>query len=174
MDAFTAAAIAGNVTDAKAREIIEAYLAADAASPPTASRNITREDLEFENGQLVKIGGMRPQYMDGYRLIDAVKSIAKLVLAAENGAVESIAWEATTPCYVKYISDERYRKFSPEVRRWYKPYRCSSCAALAAQGQEPVAVKCFGVTGSNDPKHPLTLGYSTPLVDWWNDDERRQ
>lgn len=28
-------------------------------------------------------------------------------------------------------------------------------------------VKCFGVTGSNDPKHPLTLGYSTPLVDWW-------
>ncbi len=27
-------------------------------------------------------------------------------------------------------------------------------------------VKIFGLTGSGDPKHPLMLGYSTPLVDW--------
>ncbi len=27
-------------------------------------------------------------------------------------------------------------------------------------------VKIFGLTASGDPKHPLTLGYDTPLVDW--------
>lgn len=27
-------------------------------------------------------------------------------------------------------------------------------------------VKHFGLTASGDPKHPLMLGYSTPLIDW--------
>lgn len=27
-------------------------------------------------------------------------------------------------------------------------------------------IKCFGVTGSGDPKHPLMLGYNTQLIDW--------
>lgn len=27
-------------------------------------------------------------------------------------------------------------------------------------------VKVFGLTASGDPKHPLMLGYDTPLVDW--------
>lgn len=27
-------------------------------------------------------------------------------------------------------------------------------------------VKIFGLTKSGDPKHPLMLGYATPLVDW--------
>lgn len=26
--------------------------------------------------------------------------------------------------------------------------------------------KVFGLTGSGDPKHPLMLGYDTPLIDW--------
>jgi hypothetical protein len=29
-------------------------------------------------------------------------------------------------------------------------------------------VKIFGLTQSGDPKHPLMLGYDTPLVDWRN------
>ena len=29
-------------------------------------------------------------------------------------------------------------------------------------------VKCFGLTASGDPRHPLMLGYSTPLVDYKN------
>lgn len=41
---------------------------------------------------------------------------------------EPIAWESTTPVYTKYITDERYQKFSPEARKWYKPYRCSACS----------------------------------------------
>ncbi|KVO11735.1 hypothetical protein WJ73_19495 [Burkholderia ubonensis] len=49
----------------------------------------------------------------------------RAVLAANPD--QPIAWEATTPAYIKYITDERYQKFSPAVRKWYKPYRCSSC-----------------------------------------------
>lgn len=44
---------------------------------------------------------------------------------------EPVAWESTTLGYIKYVTDERYRKFSTEVQRWYKPYRCSHCADLA-------------------------------------------
>ena len=29
-------------------------------------------------------------------------------------------------------------------------------------------VKIFGLTASGDPKHPLMLGYDTPLIDWSN------
>ncbi|MGE8691487.1 MAG: hypothetical protein ACN6PJ_30370 [Achromobacter sp.] len=46
---------------------------------------------------------------------------------------DAIAWESTTPAYIKFITDSRYRKFSPAVRKWYRPYRCSTCAALSAQ-----------------------------------------
>jgi hypothetical protein len=46
---------------------------------------------------------------------------------------DAIAWESTTPAYIKFITDSRYRKFSPAVRKWYRPYRCATCAALSAQ-----------------------------------------
>ena len=35
--------------------------------------------------------------------------------------------------------------------------------ALLSSGKP---VKTFGLTKAGDPKHPLMLGYSTPLVDW--------
>lgn len=38
-----------------------------------------------------------------------------------------ISWESTTTGYVKYVTNERYEKFSADVKRWYKPYRCSHC-----------------------------------------------
>lgn len=34
---------------------------------------------------------------------------------------------------------------------------------IMAQGKP---VKIFGLTASGDPKHPLMLGYNTPLTDW--------
>jgi hypothetical protein len=55
-------------------------------------------------------------------------------------AVSEIAWESTTTGYIKFITDERYQKFSDEVKRWYKPYKCSSCA----KAQETIPVK-YGV-----------------------------
>jgi len=47
-------------------------------------------------------------------------------------AAEQVAWESTTPAYTRYVTQARYEKFSPAVRRWYKPYKCSSCEAPAA------------------------------------------
>lgn len=32
--------------------------------------------MEFENGRLVKVDGMRPEYMDGYALINLVRELA--------------------------------------------------------------------------------------------------
>ncbi|MEO0782529.1 MAG: DUF1643 domain-containing protein [Pseudomonadota bacterium] len=33
-------------------------------------------------------------------------------------------------------------------------------------------IKCFGLTKSGDPKHPLMLGYDTPLVDYTEEADR--
>ncbi|WP_281414439.1 DUF5131 family protein [Rhizobium sp. ARZ01] len=50
-----------------------------------------------------------------------------------------IAWESTTSVYIKYITDSRYQKFSPEARKWYKPYRCSCCTDARAAAFEEAA-----------------------------------
>ena len=52
--------------------------------------------------------------------------------APQQEAHEPVAWESTTPGYIKYITQAQYEKFSPAVRRWYKPYRCSGCAERGA------------------------------------------
>ena len=55
---------------------------------------------------------------------------------AELSALQGkpIAWESTTPVYVKFITDERYQRLRPGYKKWYKPYRCSQCAA-AGKGE---------------------------------------
>ena len=60
------------------------------------------------------------------RMIDAQQA------APKQEAQEPVAWESTTPGYIKYITQARYEKFSPAVRRWYKPYRCPGCAERGA------------------------------------------
>ncbi|WP_107340268.1 hypothetical protein [Agrobacterium pusense] len=57
-------------------------------------------------------------------------------------APDLVAWESTTVGYVKYVTDARYQKFSDEVKKWYKPFHCSSCSAAleaALSAAEPVA-----------------------------------
>ncbi|XOK12642.1 DUF1643 domain-containing protein [Agrobacterium tumefaciens] len=44
-------------------------------------------------------------------------------------------------------------------------YRLHALADMLLASGKPV--KCFGVTSSGDPLHPLTLGWNTPLIDWW-------
>ncbi|MBR8054198.1 hypothetical protein [Burkholderia vietnamiensis] len=56
-----------------------------------------------------------------------------VALAAHPGQPEPIAWESTTVAYTKYITDERYQKFSSEVQKWYKPFRCSACTEPHAE-----------------------------------------
>lgn len=62
-------------------------------------------------------------------LLDELEAKDKRI--AELSALQGkpIAWESTTPVYVKFITDERYQRLRPGYKKWYKPYRCSQCAA---------------------------------------------
>jgi hypothetical protein len=42
------------------------------------------EDMEFEAGRLVKIGGYRPEYMDGHTLIRIVGDLACRLAVAKR------------------------------------------------------------------------------------------
>lgn len=43
---------------------------------------------------------------------------------------EPVAWEAPEGLgIVRFVSDRRYQLFSPKIRAYYKPYRCSQCTA---------------------------------------------
>lgn len=53
-------------------------------------------------------------------------------------AGEPVAWEATVPGYIKYVTQSAYEKFSNTARRGYKPYKCSSCA-----GQQPTQAQAL-------------------------------
>jgi hypothetical protein len=44
--------------------------------------------LEYENGKLVKIDGMRPEYVDGNTLIRAVKGVAQAHQQLLRDAIE--------------------------------------------------------------------------------------
>lgn len=54
---------------------------------------------------------------------------------ADECASNEIAWESTTPGYRKYITESTYQRFSPEIRAWYKPFRCSNCATATLEDQ---------------------------------------
>ena len=43
-------------------------------------------ELEFENGNLVKVGGMRPEYMHGYQLISLVRRLGRELHEAKTNA----------------------------------------------------------------------------------------
>lgn len=58
---------------------------------------------------------------------DQAREFAKAAVLADRQR-DAIAWESTTPAYIKFVTDSRYRKFSPTVRKWYRPYLCSTCA----------------------------------------------
>lgn len=58
------------------------------------------------------------------------QSYARAVLAKWGTpavAGEPVAWEATVPGYIKYVTQSRYEKFSAIAKGWYKPYKCSNC-----------------------------------------------
>lgn len=64
--------------------------------------------------------------------VEFARAVLAKWAAPQQEAQEPVAWESTTPGYIKYITQTRYEKFSPAVRRWYKPYRCSGCAERGA------------------------------------------
>ena len=50
----------------------------------------------------------------------ALKELNKAIKAPEE-VKEPLAWKSTTPVYTPYVTDSRYRKFSPAVQKWYVP-----------------------------------------------------
>lgn len=45
-------------------------------------------DLEFQNGVLVKIHGMRPEYQDGHTMIRQIKELAAMVAILQHQLAE--------------------------------------------------------------------------------------
>jgi len=62
-------------------------------------------------------------------LVEAMEAAEKRIAELIAPDCNAIAWESTTPVYIKFITDERYRRLRPGYQKWYKPYRCSNCAA---------------------------------------------
>lgn len=50
----------------------------------------------------------------------ALKELNKALNTKEE-VKEPLAWKSTTPAYTPYVTDSRYRKFSPAVQKWYVP-----------------------------------------------------
>ncbi|HCO1260266.1 TPA: hypothetical protein N7L06_001471 [Escherichia coli] len=67
-------------------------------------------------------------------LLDELERKDKRIAELSSLQGKPIAWESTTPVYVKFITDERYQRLRPGYKKWYKPYRCSQCAA-AGKGE---------------------------------------
>lgn len=67
-------------------------------------------------------------------LLDELEAKDKQIADLSSLQGKPIAWESTTPVYVKFITDERYQRLRPGYKKWYKPYRCSQCAA-AGKGE---------------------------------------
>ncbi len=62
-------------------------------------------------------------------LLDELEAKDKRIAELSSLQGKPIAWESTTPVYIKFITDERYQRLRPGYKKWYKPYRCSQCAA---------------------------------------------
>ncbi|KWR88794.1 hypothetical protein [Cupriavidus sp. IDO] len=58
--------------------------------------------------------------------------IARLRSAQPNTG-EVYAWESTTAAYMKYVTDERYHKFSAAVQKWYQPIRCMTGPVMPSE-----------------------------------------
>lgn len=87
--------------------------------------------------------------------------VKELAVAADpvgplnNWYLQQIADEADllVPCWGSRM------KLLPALRP-----RLDKLMAMLQSSGKPI--KTFGLTASGDPKHPLMLGYKTPIVDW--------
>lgn len=75
--------------------------------------------------------------IDALRAASAPADSAPADSATAPGG-EPIAWESTTLGYKKYLTQSDYEMFSPAVRAWYKPYKCSNCTTPPAQAADSV------------------------------------
>ena len=79
---------------------------------------------------------------DVLALLDELEAAKARIAELASPDGNAISWESTTPVYVKFITDERYQKLRPGYQKWYKPYRCSNCAAGISVKGECKGGKC--------------------------------
>lgn len=99
---------------------------------------------------------------------ETVRANLDAVRGQPSGAGEVVAWESTTLGYTKYLTQSRYEMFSPAARAWYKPYKCSNCAApqtpqaVPPAGREPTIQwpkeRDVGRIGDMSPGNFLRVG----------------
>jgi len=77
---------------------------------------------------------------------NAANPEASAITAGNGQAQEPVAWEATTPGYIKYVTDKQYRSYSETAKRWYKPFKCSNCTA-PKQAEPAEKRKLYECTG---------------------------
>jgi hypothetical protein len=128
-------------------------------NPSTADATLDDATVRKWTGFVDRWQGWR--YLVGnafaYRATD-VRELARAAapIGADNDFhIERIASQADVlvPCW------GNTDKVPPSLRG---RFRCV-LDILRATGKP---IMCFGFTASGDPKHPLMLGYSTPLVEW--------
>jgi hypothetical protein len=119
----------GKITKPVLRKAVEAYL-----------EELAKDEAEFFTTR----NNMENLWMTGIGVVldqsELVWDAAKQEWASADTAMYSapvIAWESTTIGYIKYVTDERYHAFSDEVKRWYKPYRCSHCSPSPQETTTP-------------------------------------
>ena len=99
------------------------------------------KSIDFLKDQLAQLANFNPDWDKLEAATDSLREHMAKLSSAEKRIAElsslqgkPIAWESTTPVYVKFITDEHYQRLRPGYKKWYKPYRCSQCAA-AAKGE---------------------------------------
>lgn len=66
-------------------------------------------------------------------------------VAGSSDREDAIAWEAPEGLgIVRFVSDRRYQLFSPKIRAWYKPYRCSQCTSPPPTAEVEKCKRCGG------------------------------
>lgn len=124
----------------KTRDAIVALRAALAQPPaPTAQpaaddrlRMALRADLAIESlavDDLLRAMGEDPeQYrteggaVNRLRLLAWLKDRAAQPVQQPGAEPQPSGYESTTTCYTRWVSPERWAKFSPGVQKWYRPY----------------------------------------------------
>ena len=65
-------------------------------------RKMKLSDLQFENGKLVKIRGMRPEYFDGDTAIRSIKELGEIIGSLRHQL------EEVTGTYAKYSAKQQH------------------------------------------------------------------
>src|SRR5690625_3024579 len=62
---------------------------------------------------------------------ETAAAIAPLSAPPPPAEAQPVAWRATVEGLRKFVTDATFRRFSPEIQRFYEPYKCGCCRAAS-------------------------------------------